>query len=177
MSKYQSAIVDYFAENPSASLGQVAKALGCSKSTVNKYKPTELKAKPLSEEEAEALYARLERQERLLEKLNWSQIKEIRNANNYRLFPVNWDCVESYFARRNKPIPANVKSADEFEFLLKEVCDSLYGWNLYEPCPICENGILVPRWRAGTKQWTPFCGCSNFPECRFAIDRAGELLE
>lgn len=171
MSKYQKAILDYFLEYPKASLGEVAKSLGCSKSTVNKYKPDELKSKPLAPDEREEIMERLDRANRALEKLDWYQIKEIRNANNYRLYPVDWRSVEIYFESRNEPIPGGLRSSEELEAHLKEVCDALYDWHLYEPCPKCGKGIRVPRWRAGTGQWTPFCGCSEFPLCDFSADR------
>lgn len=177
MSKYQQAIIDYFVEHPRASLGEVARALGCSKSTVNKFKPVEMKAKPLTEEELMERMIRWERAHKALEKLNWHQIKEIRNANNYRLYPINWQQVEFYFEHYNEPIPAGIKSAEEFESLLKDVCDALYDWHLYEPCPKCGKGIRVPRWRAGTAQWTPFCGCSEFPLCDFSVDREGKPID
>lgn len=170
------AVADYFSKHPKASLGEVARFLNISKSTVNKYKPTELKDKPPTEEELQEWMARWERQDRALAKLDWYSIKEIRNANNYRLYPVKWSRVESYFEARGEQIPCGIKSAEEFETLLKEVCDSLYDWHLYEPCPKCGKGIRVPRWRAGTAQWTPLCGCSEFPLCDFAIDREGEII-
>lgn len=176
MSKYQQAVIDYFTKKPEASLGEVARALGCSESTVNKFKPAELKAKPLTEEEMLEILARHEKLQGLLKKLDLRQVKEIRNANNYRLYPLDWRSIEIYFENRNEPIPAGIKSAEEFESRFKELCDTLYDWHLYEPCPKCGKGIRVPRWRAGTAQWTPFCGCSEFPLCDFSADREGKPI-
>ena len=137
MSKYQQAVIDYFKEKPVASLGEVARSLGCSKSTVNKFKPPELKAKPLTEEEVMQILAKHEKLNRLLDKLDWQQVKEIRNANNYRLWPMDWRSVEIEFERKEKPIPGGFRSAEEFEAQFKELCDTLYDWHLYEPCPKC----------------------------------------
>ena len=170
------AVIEYFEQHPKSSIGSVAKALNISKSTVNKYKPTELKAKPLTEEERQEMLLRWEQAKLALDKLDWHDIKMIRNANNYRLFPVHWDQVEAYFERRGEPIPGGIKSAEEFEAILKKICDYLYDWHLYEQCPKCGEGILVPRWRAGTAQWTPFCGCAQFPLCDYSMNREGESI-
>ena len=169
-------VKEFFLQHPKASLGTVARALNISKSTAAKYKPAELKAKPMSEEEMLERVARWERSKRALARLDWHSIKQIRNANDYRLYPVKWSQVETYFALRDEPIPCGIKTAEEFEALLKEVCDSLYDWHLYEPCPKCGKGIRVPRWRAGTAQWTPFCGCSEFPSCDYSVNREGESI-
>lgn len=174
MGTYKKAVVDYYHEHPDASIGKVARALGCSKSTVVKYRPEEYKPKPLTEEEQAAFLEKWERGKLALAKLDWRQVKEIRNANDYRLWPMNWRSVELEFETEGKPIPGGFCSAEGFEADLKELCDALYDWHLYEPCPKCGKGIRVPRWRAGTAQWTPFCGCSEFPLCDFSADREGK---
>ena len=173
MSKYQEQIENYFKEYPKASLGDVARALGCSKGTVSKYKPQELKSKPWTEEEYYAWKDKQAKADKALERLPWHVIKKIRNANNYRLYPVNWEDIEAYYEEKGKRVPGDLHSAKEFEALLKEIFDNLYDWKLYEPCPKCGKGIMVPRWRAGTGQYTPFSGCSEFPECNFSMDRGG----
>jgi len=86
------------------------------------------------------------------------------------LYPIDWNRV-----RKNwKYGELDIKSATEFEEKLKEVCDSLYDWGLYEPCPWCKNGIKIPIWNF--TQWTAFCGCSNYPNCEYSEDRGGEPI-
>ena len=75
-------VKEFFLQHPKASLGTVARALNISKSTAAKYKPAELKAKPMTEEEMLERVARWERSKRALARLDWHSIKQIRNAND-----------------------------------------------------------------------------------------------
>ncbi|BAL01898.1 hypothetical protein OBV_p-00430 (plasmid) [Oscillibacter valericigenes Sjm18-20] len=104
-----------------------------------------------------------------LERLSWETIKAVRNANQ-RLYPIYWGKVVDNW----KGKPLKIKSKEEFEEKLKEVCDSLYGWGLYEPCPKCNKGIKIPVWNF--TQWTAFCGCSCYPQCDYSMDRGGEPI-
>lgn len=112
------------------------------------------------------LLEKWERSKKALDDLSWETIKEVRNANQ-RLFPLDWEKVR----RRWKYGELTISSAEEFEKKMKEVCDSLYDWGLYEPCPKCKKGIKIPVWNF--TQWTPFCGCSEYPTCDYAVDREG----
>lgn len=173
MKKYKDKVESYFKENPNASLGEVAKVVGCSKSTVNKYKPQELKAPPLTVEEMEMLLIRSARADEALSKLPWHVIREIRNANGFKLYPIDWEKISASYWENGEQVPFSSK--EEFETLLKELFDNLYDWHLYERCPKCQSGIRIPVW-SSPRQWTPMCGCSNYPECDYAIDRGGEIL-
>lgn len=117
--------------------------------------------------EAVRIFDNLIRCEKALSMLDWETIKQIRNANGYKLFPLDWSKVYDHF---NYVLPFDFHSQSEFEARLKEVCESLYGWKLYEPCPKCGKGILVPIW-CSPRQYTPFCGCSEYPRCDYSEDR------
>lgn len=112
---------------------------------------------------------KLEEAEKALNDLSWETVRLVRNANG-GLYPLNWENVK----RRWKGSPVSLEFANEkeFETKLKALCDSLYDWHLYESCPKCNNGKLIPVY--SFQQWTPFCGCSNFPECDFRLDREGQ---
>lgn len=110
-----------------------------------------------------------ERSQRALENLSWRTIQDVRNANQ-RLYPLDWEKVKKQW----KYGELTINTAEEFEEKLKEVCDSLYDWGLYEPCPKCKKGIKIPVWNFN--QWTAFCGCSNYPACNYSADRCGEPI-
>lgn len=117
----------------------------------------------------EKLYENWERSQKALENLSWDTIRKVRNANQ-RLFPLDWKKVKKNW----KYGELTIKTADEFEKKLKEVCDSLYDWGIYELCPKCKKGIKIPVWNF--TQWTLFCGCSEFPYCNYSVDRGGEIF-
>lgn len=174
MSKYKDKIIEIFNEYPEASLGEVARWLGCSKGTVNKYKPKELKAKPfyeLTEEEQAAFLEKMRREDAALERMPWDMVKKIRNANGFKLYPIEWMEIAAYFNCRGERVP--FRDEEEIESALKELMDSLYDWHLYESCPKCGTGIRIPVW-CSPRQYVPMCGCSNFPACDYSVDRAGK---
>lgn len=114
--------------------------------------------------------------------MTWEIVKKVRNINR-RLYPLNWEYIITNWETieknrrwyKGEPIPPlEFKSKKEFEAKLKLFFDALYDWELYEECPVCRKGIKVPQWAFGG--WTPFCGCSNYPKCLFAIDRGGEPI-
>ncbi len=112
-------------------------------------------------------WEKIDREEKILEKLPWEKVKKIRNASG-KLYPLDWEKVSQKF-------PDNGYSdQEEFEIDLKELCDSLYEWGLYDPCPKCKTGKKIPVW--AFKAYTPFCGCSNYPECTYGIDREGKNI-
>lgn len=119
------------------------------------------------------LIKKMIRVEKALNNLEGEDIKAIRNANGFKLYPLEWDLVCEHF---NCCIPFDFHSQTEFEKRLKEVCDSLYGWKLYEKCPKCKKGIRVPIWNH-PNQWTPFCGCSEYPICDYSADREGKPIK
>ena len=110
-----------------------------------------------------------ERVEKALEKLSGDMIKKIRNANRC-LYPLDWNKVKLNWKYGELPFG----TADEFEICLKEVCDSLYNWGLYEACPQCKKGIKIPVW--GFRGYTAFCGCSEYPKCNYTADREGKPI-
>lgn len=172
--KYEQLVKDYFAEHLKASLGQVARALGCSRSTINKYKPAELKTPPMTDEELDEFRRRIELENRMYEKLSLETVKTIRDFNRYRLYPIEWRRVRANYKKWGMKMPFECKSASDFEQLLKEVCDTLYGWHLYEECPVCGKGTIIPIWHGGQRKLE--CGCSEYPNCKFTIDIDGESV-
>lgn len=117
----------------------------------------------------ERLLENWERSQRALENLSWDTIKKVRNANQ-GLFPLDLEKVKKNW----KYGELTISTAEEFEEKLKEVCDSLYDWGLYEPCPKCKKGVKIPVWNF--TQWTAFCGCSKYPDCDYSVDRGGEPI-
>ena len=109
------------------------------------------------------------RQDRALEQLPWHMVKEVRNANG-KLYPIDWERVQSKW----KYGTLEIQSKEEFQEKLKELCDSLYDWGLYEGCPACGDGVKIPVWGFGG--YTPFCGCSNYPKCTYSADRSGQPI-
>lgn len=178
----QALVRAYFTEHPKASNGQVAQALGISKGTVNKYKPAELKAPPLTEEEEQQIYEEyLRREERHRREQEASKIWNdyalchIRNYNRYRLHPIEWGRVRAHCAKSGRPLPPGCQSADDLEKLIKKYFGILYDWPLYEKCPVCGKGICIPVWYS--LQRYPYCSCSEYPECDFSQDTKGEPVE
>ena len=110
--------------------------------------------------------------EKALGKLDWETVKKVRKANGYKLFPLDWDEICDYF---DYELPFDFCYQEEFEARLKELFESLYGWKLYEPCPKCGNGILIPVW-SSRWQYTPFCGCSEYSNCDYSKDREGKPI-
>ena len=164
-------VKNYFTEHPDASNGDVARALGISKSTVCKYKPTELKAQPLSEEEKERLYAQYLREREADKLLNLNVLREVKNANRYRLYPIEWGRIRAYYVKENREMPFACKNGAEFEQLMKKYFGLLYDWNLYEKCPECGKGICIPVFNTG--QFEPYCACSE-SDCYFSVGTDGE---
>lgn len=119
----------------------------------------------------EELYKNWKRAERALEKLSWRTVQSVRNANR-GLYPIDWEKVKANWKEYDEPL--KIKDKEQFEELLKELCDSLYNWGLYEPCPKCNKGKKIPIW--SFRAYTPFCGCTNYPKCDFSMDRGGEPL-
>lgn len=139
-------------------------------------KELELYLSETDKEQEPEVYFRLERmirREKAFEKLGWEMVKEIRRSNGYSLYPLKWEKIKKAYLKRNEK--ELTIEQEEFERDLKELCDSLYDWGLYEECPVCHEGIKIPVWN-GWHQWTAFCGCSNYPFCDYAIDRGGERL-
>lgn len=130
-------------------------------------------ARQMSNEE---LYKNWERSQRALGVLPWDVIKNIRNANG-KLYPLDWNKVCEKVQEKygwNIDDKYDLNSKEDFEEKLKEVCDSLYDWKLYEPCPKCGKGLRIPIW--SFTQWTAFCGCSEYPKCNFSEDREGKPI-
>lgn len=117
----------------------------------------------------EELIENLRKSDEALKDLSWETVRKIRNANG-GLYPINWDKIISNW-NEEKYGTLDISSKKEFETKLKALCDSLYSWKLYEPCPKCKNGIRIPVYFF--TQYTPFCGCSNFPDCDFRFYRDG----
>ena len=116
----------------------------------------------------EELIANLRESEEALKNLSWETVRKIRNANG-GLYPIDWDKVISNWKDEE---PLNISDKEDFEAKLKALCDSLYSWKLYETCPKCKNGIRIPVYFFS--QYTPFCGCSNYPDCDFRLNREGK---
>lgn len=171
MTKSEQRVKEYFSEHPNARACDAVKDLGLSRSTVNKFMPAELKPPPPSREEMEALVAQYKLEKAMYEKLDPHTIKEVRDFNRYRLHPIEWGRVRANYTKMGRKMPFECKSAEEFQQLLKEVCDTLYGWHLYEKCPECGEGIIIPVWHGG--QRSMHCGCSNYPDCEFSKDMDG----
>lgn len=106
-----------------------------------------------------------------LKNLSWETVRHVRNANG-GLYPLNWDKVRRHWKDIYGTL--EIDNEKEFESKLKALCASLYGWNLYEQCPMCKSGKLIPVYFF--RQYTPFCGCSNFPECDFRLNREGNIF-
>lgn len=112
-------------------------------------------------------------QEYAVRDLPWEMVQKIRNLNGYSLYPLDWEKIQvNYQKKYERDLDFD---QEEFEAKLKRLCDSLYDWGLYETCPDCGSGMKIPIWKS-RRQWTAFCGCSNYPECNYAIDRGGERL-
>ena len=100
--------------------------------------------------------------------LPWEVIKNIRNEKG-RLYPMDWNKVCKRLQEKygwDIADKYDLDSKEDFEKKLKEVCDSLYDWKLYEQCPKCGKGLRIPVWNF--TQWTAFCGCSEYPKCIFS---------
>ena len=130
------------------------------------------KASQLGEIKAVEVFENAIRVERALIRLDWETVRAVRNANGFKLYPLEWDDVCDAF---DYELPLDLQSQDDFESRLRELCESLYGWKLYDCCPKCGKGILIPVWRS-PYQYTPFCGCSEFPNCDYSADREGKPI-
>ena len=100
----------------------------------------------------EELIENLRKSDEALKDLSWETVRKIRNANG-GLYPINWDKIISNW-NEEKYGTLDISSKKEFETKLKALCDSLYSWKLYEPCPKCKNGIRIPVYFF--TQYTPF---------------------
>ena len=168
----QQMVVEYFTEHPDASYGKAAAALGVSKSTIGKFKPN--KMPPPTEEELREFAARYYKEQALEKKLSFSTMKEIRDINLYRMHPIDWRRIRAYYASIGKEMPFPCRSLEELYALIKEVCDGLYGWSLYDKCPVCGKGLVVPVWHG--MQAHPYCACTEYPECDYSMDRNGQSV-
>ena len=100
--------------------------------------------------------------------LPFNYLSCVYSANGSSLYPIYWEKVLEFF---DGEIPYSLKTLPEFEATLKHYCDKLYGWKLYEICPLCGHGIQVPDMNStgkgiSRKCTNNLCGLNYFEELK-----------